>query len=87
MRVGVHSPNPCHCSEWSYVVYWNGDIDATFWLAVGGTPSSAARAGHLGLPMMLAFVGGTNDHIRHLIEVYRAAGERAGHAPETLKVE
>ena len=56
------------------------------WLGVGGTPQSFVRAGTLGLPLMIAIIGGTFDRFRPLVEVYREAGARAGHAPETLKV-
>lgn len=50
------------------------------WLGVGGTPASAARAGRLGLPMILGYIGGTPTHLQRLTEVYREAGDRAGHA-------
>jgi probable LLM family oxidoreductase len=56
------------------------------WLGVGGTPASFARAGALGLPLMVAIIGGAPHRFRPLIDVYREAGQRAGHAPETLKV-
>src|SRR5271163_3103568 len=56
------------------------------WLGVGGTPESFVRAGDLGLPLMVAIIGGEPYRFRPLIELYRAAGLRAGHAPETLKV-
>lgn len=56
------------------------------WIGVGGTRSSAERAGRLGLPMMLGLIGGTIDHARGVVDVYRAAGAAAGHAPESLHV-
>jgi probable LLM family oxidoreductase len=56
------------------------------WLGVGGTPESFARAGVLGLPLMVAIIGGEPHRFRPLIDLYREAGKRAGHAPETLKV-
>ncbi len=56
------------------------------WLGVGGTPQSFARAGTLGLPLMVAIIGGGFDRFRPLVDLYREAGRRAGHAPETLKV-
>ena len=56
------------------------------WLGVGGTPQSFARAGHLGLPLMVAIIGGQQHRFRPLIDLYREAGKRAGHAPEKLKV-
>jgi probable LLM family oxidoreductase len=56
------------------------------WLGVGGTPQSFARAGALGLPLMVAIIGGEPHRFRPLIDLYREAGERAGHPPEQLKV-
>jgi probable LLM family oxidoreductase len=56
------------------------------WLGVGGTPQSFTRAGLLGLPLMVAIIGGSFDRFRPLIDLYREAGARAGHAPDRLKV-
>ena len=56
------------------------------WLGVGGTPESFARAGTLGLPLMVAIIGGETRRFRPLVDLYREAGKRAGHAPEQLKV-
>jgi probable LLM family oxidoreductase len=56
------------------------------WIGVGGTPASFVRAGALGLPLMVAIIGGETHRFRPLIDMYREAGERFGHAPETLKV-
>ena len=56
------------------------------WLGVGGTPESFIRAGMLGLPLMVAIIGGETHRFRPLIDLYREAGKRAGHAPEKLKV-
>jgi probable LLM family oxidoreductase len=56
------------------------------WLGVGGTPSSFVRAGELGLPLMVAVIGGETHRFRPLVDLYRRAGKEAGHAPETLKV-
>jgi probable LLM family oxidoreductase len=56
------------------------------WLGVGGTAASFARAGVLGLPLMVAIIGGEPHRFRTLVDLYRQAGARAGHAPETLKV-
>jgi alkanesulfonate monooxygenase SsuD/methylene tetrahydromethanopterin reductase-like flavin-dependent oxidoreductase (luciferase family) len=55
------------------------------WAGVGGSPESAERAGRLGLPMILGYIGGPLAHARRTVDVYRAAGERAGH-PEKLRV-
>ncbi|MEQ1407089.1 LLM class flavin-dependent oxidoreductase [Neorhizobium sp. Rsf11] len=56
------------------------------WIGVGGTPQSFARAGALGLPLMIAIIGGSFERFRPLVDLYREAGKRAGHIPETLKV-
>jgi probable LLM family oxidoreductase len=56
------------------------------WLGVGGTPESFVRAGTLGLPLMVAIIGGETHRFRPLIDLYRESGHRAGHAPEKLKV-
>src|SRR5580704_1415683 len=56
------------------------------WLGVGGTPASFARAGALGLPLMVAIIGGEPHRFRPHIDLYREAGRRAGHAPEKLRV-
>jgi len=56
------------------------------WLGVGGTPASFARAGVLGLPLMVAIIGGETRRFRPLVDLYREAGAQAGHAPERLTV-
>ena len=56
------------------------------WLGVGGTPQSFVRAGALGLPLMVAIIGGTYDRFRPLVDLYRESGRRAGYRPETLTV-
>jgi len=56
------------------------------WIGVGGTPESFERAGRLGLPLMVAIIGGETRRFRPLVDLYRDAGRRAGHAPERLKV-
>jgi len=56
------------------------------WLGVGGTPASFARAGALGLPLMIAIIGGDPRQFRPLVDLYRATGARAGHEPSALKV-
>lgn len=56
------------------------------WLGVGGTPASFVRAGTLGLPLMVAVIGGETYRFRKLVDMYREAGAKAGHAPEKLQV-
>jgi len=56
------------------------------WVGVGGTPQSFVRAGMLGLPLMVAIIGGETHRFRPLVDLYREAGRLAGHAPEKLTV-
>src|SRR5467141_2225767 len=56
------------------------------WLGVGGTPQSFVRAGQLGLPLMVAIIGGEPRRFRPLIDLYWEAGARAGHPLDRLKV-
>ncbi|HYH79402.1 MAG TPA: LLM class flavin-dependent oxidoreductase [Longimicrobium sp.] len=56
------------------------------WIAVGGTPQSVMRAGRLGLPLALAIIGGSPERFVPMVELYRDAGRKAGHAPEKLVV-
>lgn len=56
------------------------------WVGVGGTPTSFVRAGILGLPLMVAIIGGEPARFRPLIDLYREAGRRAGHSPDKLTV-
>jgi probable LLM family oxidoreductase len=56
------------------------------WIGVGGTPASFARAGALGLPLMVAIIGGEPGRFRPLIDLYREAGRHAGHSAEKLIV-
>jgi probable LLM family oxidoreductase len=56
------------------------------WLGVGGTPESFIRAGSLGLPLMVAVIGGQTHRFKPLVDLYREAGKAAGYKPEELKV-
>jgi probable LLM family oxidoreductase len=56
------------------------------WVGVGGTPQSFARAGSLGLPLMVAIIGGSPARFRPLVDLYWEAGRRAGHSPDQLQV-
>ncbi|NQZ45498.1 MAG: LLM class flavin-dependent oxidoreductase [Flavobacteriaceae bacterium] len=56
------------------------------WLGVGGTPSSFTRAGSLGLPLMLAVLGGQTHRFEPLVKAYRNVGETAGFSPKELQV-
>jgi probable LLM family oxidoreductase len=56
------------------------------WIAVGGTPGSVARAGALGLPLMIAIIGGAPARFAPLVELYREAARRAEPDPADLRV-
>jgi len=56
------------------------------WVGVGGTPASFVRAGSLGLPLMVAVIGGETHRFRPLIDLYYEAAEKAGHDKASLKV-
>jgi probable LLM family oxidoreductase len=56
------------------------------WVGVGGTPTSFARAGALGLPLMVAVIGGETHRFKPLIDLYYEAAERAGQDRSKLKV-
>ncbi len=54
------------------------------WLAIGGTPESAVRAGTLGLPMALAIIGGTPEHFVQLVDLFRRAAKESGHDEKNI---
>ena len=56
------------------------------WVGVGGTPESFVRAGLLGLPLMVAIIGGDPRAFAPMVQLYRDTGRRAGHPPEQLTV-
>ena len=56
------------------------------WVGVGGSPESFVRAGLLGLPLMVAIIGGEPRRFRPLVDLYRRAGAEAGHRAEDLRV-
>ena len=56
------------------------------WIGVGGTPDSFVRAGLLGLPLMVAIIGGETHRFRPLVDLYREAGKQAGYSADRLKV-
>lgn len=51
------------------------------WVAVGGSPPSVVRAGTLGLPVILAIIGGIPARFAPLAALYRETARRAGHTP------
>jgi probable LLM family oxidoreductase len=56
------------------------------WVAVGGSPQSAARTGRLGLPMALAIIGGEPARFATFAEIHRAAAAEAGRAAPALSI-
>ncbi len=56
------------------------------WVAVGGTPHSAQRAGRLGLPMAVAIIGGMPERFKSFVDLYRSAATKAGLDPLQLPV-
>ena len=54
------------------------------WVAVGGTPGSAVRAGTLGLPLALGIIGGLPEQFAPFAELHRQAARQAGHDPTEL---
>ncbi len=58
----------------------------SIWIAVGGTPSSVVRAGKLGLPLMIAIIGGAPEQFKPLFDLYRRTYLESGHDPAKLRV-
>lgn len=56
------------------------------WIASGGTPTSVARSGALGLPLALAIIGGMPERFAPLVDLYKQAAAKAGHDPAKLPV-
>jgi probable LLM family oxidoreductase len=49
------------------------------WVAVGGSPQSAVRAGALGLPLALAIIGGMPERFAPVAQLHRRAAAESGH--------
>lgn len=56
------------------------------WIASGGNPESAVRAGMLGLPIVFAIIGGQPENFAPLVALYKQAAARAGHDPSKLSI-
>jgi probable LLM family oxidoreductase len=67
-------------------VYPRATHNIPIWVAVGGNPPSAIRAGSLGLPMALAIIGGLPERFAPFVELFHKATEHAGHDPKALPV-
>jgi probable LLM family oxidoreductase len=55
------------------------------WVAIGGTPTSALRAGLLGLPMIMGFFAGPEQFVSR-VELYQRAAKQAGHDLSSLRL-
>jgi probable LLM family oxidoreductase len=67
-------------------VYPRPNRELPIWVAVGGNPDSAARAGTLGLPMALAIIGGQPERFKPFADLHRKAAELAGHGALPLSI-
>lgn len=56
------------------------------WIGSGGNSESIVRAGLLGLPLVLAIIGGSPVQFAPLVELYKKAAVHAGHDPAKLPV-
>ncbi len=52
------------------------------WIAVGGTPESAIRAGKYGLPMAIAIIGGLPERFKYFSDLYRSTAQKLNHQPK-----
>ena len=83
------------------VVNWSGKLRAPMtnqtvypraakplpvWIAVGGTPESVLRAAKLGLPLILAIIGGVPSQFKPLMDFYKEKYLSFGHDPEKMQV-
>jgi probable LLM family oxidoreductase len=67
-------------------VYPRPARELPIWVAVGGTPESAARAGLLGLPLALGIIGGMPERFAPFAEMHRRVAAQAGHGPLPLAI-
>ena len=74
---GVHRP-----SIDSLGVYPRPTHPLKISLAVGGTAASVVRAAQLGLPLVLAIIGGNPLYFKKLVELYKSHYVKAGHDVE-----
>ena len=56
------------------------------WIAVGGTPESVLRAARLGLPLVVAIIGGLPKQFKPLIDFYKQEYLKNGHNPEEMQI-
>ena len=58
----------------------------SIWVAVGGTPQSVVRAGKLGLPLMIAIIGGSPEQFKPYFELYKETYIQHGHDLSKMQV-
>ena len=56
------------------------------WIAVGGTPASVVRAAKLGLPLMIAIIGGAPRQFSPLFDLYKKVYQEHGHDPKKMQI-
>ncbi|OIJ15261.1 luciferase [Anaerobacillus arseniciselenatis] len=56
------------------------------WIGSGGNSESVVRAGRLGLPLVLAIIGGNPKQFAPLVQLYKRAATQAGHDVSKLPV-
>lgn len=56
------------------------------WIAVGGTPESVIRAAHLGVPLMIAIIGGMPKQFIPYFQLYKDEYLKAGHDPKKMQL-
>ncbi len=56
------------------------------WRAVGGTPQSVLSAAKLGMPLVVAIIGGMPIQFKNLVEFYRQEYLKAGHSESEMQI-
>jgi len=62
----------------------NGQLP--IWIAVGGTPASVLRAARLGLPLIVAIIGGMPEQFQPLVEFYKQEYVKNGHDIANMQI-
>ncbi|MBQ0152329.1 MAG: LLM class flavin-dependent oxidoreductase [Chryseobacterium sp.] len=56
------------------------------WRAVGGTPQSVLSAAQLGMPLVVAIIGGMPSQFKKLVDFYKQEYLNAGHKKEDMQI-
>jgi probable LLM family oxidoreductase len=67
-------------------VYPRAQRKLPVWIAVGGTPESVQRAARLGLPMVVAIIGGDPRQFSSFFQYYRDIYLQHGHDPASMQL-